>query len=769
MAGKEIKQRIVLEGEKEYNQAIKDAQRNLRTLKSELKAETAELGANATAQQKNEAKAKSLRQQIAEQEKVVKTLKEALAEAREQYGDNENVVQSWEQKLNNARTTLANMRNELQNVGTGMQGISTAAAAGTVATKSLADAFGKIAEAGQGISDKLESIFGSMVNIVKESIGAVWTELMDLAARSNEWGDIAGMWNTDAANVEKWARSTKAATGDFNAMLSAVQKINDLSDAQQKKVAEFAGVSGVNYADRWEYAMAVLDSMSKMDYDQQLKASEEIFGAKRAGGILDILNDWQAIQDVMSKFDAENGGLGLDNAQIEQLTELDVKVATIKETWQAFVDSFMAEHLAKLGLDLTGNAQVILEDLIKYLDTGSDEDLAKLEEDITAFFDRVVAAIQSAAAKLGAAGQQLEDSDNGIVSAIGKAMTGLSEALQWLAEPGNIDKVVQGFEALAAFWLLGKGASLVSTIASLAANFKVIGGSGAISGLSGGAGAFAGGGGLGGLLAGAGYLAVGIMMVAPSVQKLFDPSTWKRDPVDEKVDEVAAEVGTRNIASISDEMEKGGGPTQQQLLRAAFNRATYTSGDTSGMSIFPDKEPEAPATPGEIYGGTDGVVIPRAGTHKLNVTAEQKEAAEVFWDAWKEMRETDWENEGAYDQAWANFEKAFEGNTGTFDRLNDMMERLWDSMDSSGVNFGEKRWQDLPSEWWQSLGSKLDNGVTSEDLAGLRGLPAATQKAVQAGAAAGVSGIRVTLDGRAVGELVAPYVSTMIARSVTVM
>ena len=76
---KEIKQKITLEGEKQYNQAIKEAQRNLKTLKSELKAETAELGKNATEQQKAETRAKSLKQQIAEQEKIVKRRKRNTA------------------------------------------------------------------------------------------------------------------------------------------------------------------------------------------------------------------------------------------------------------------------------------------------------------------------------------------------------------------------------------------------------------------------------------------------------------------------------------------------------------------------------------------------------------------------------------------------------------------------------------------------------------------------------------------------------------------
>ena len=171
-----------------------------------------------------------------------------------------------------------------------------------------------------------------MVDLVKASIGEVWADLLDLAARANEWGDIAGIWNTDAANVEKWSRATKAATGDFNALLSSVQKINDLNDKQQKKVAEWSGVSGENYTDRWSYAVDVLTALSQMDYSKQLQASEEIFGAKRAGGIIDLLNDWQGSQDALNRFDAENGGVGLNNEQLQNMVELDVRVHTLQET-----------------------------------------------------------------------------------------------------------------------------------------------------------------------------------------------------------------------------------------------------------------------------------------------------------------------------------------------------------------------------------------------------------------------------------------------------
>ncbi len=80
---------------------------------------------------------------------------------------------------------------------------------------------------------------------------------------------------------------------------------------------------------------------------------------------------------------------------------------------------------------------------------------------------------------------------------------------------------------------------------------------------------------------------------------------------------------------------------------------------------------------------------------------------------------------------------------------------------------------DLPANWWMDAASwrnagNNDNGLTSSDLAGFRSLPAAMSSAVAAGAAKGVSGITVQLDGYTVGRLVAPYVSEAVARDVII-
>ena len=195
---KEIKQRITLAGEKEYNQAIREARRNLKTLESEMKAETAELGRNATAQQKNEVRVKSLQKQIAEQEKMIQTLREALAAAKDEYGDNADVVQKWEQKLNDARTALANMKNGMDEASQGLQGVKAGSKMGVVAAQSFAEAFGSLSDIGESVSGAIEDIFGGLIDVMKGAVGEVWDLITETAAKANNWTDLANYYGSTA-------------------------------------------------------------------------------------------------------------------------------------------------------------------------------------------------------------------------------------------------------------------------------------------------------------------------------------------------------------------------------------------------------------------------------------------------------------------------------------------------------------------------------------------------------------------------------------------
>lgn len=474
MASNDIKQKIVLEGEKEYNRALSEAKRNLKTLRSELKAETAELGANATAQQKNETRIKSLQKQIKEQEKVVKTYQDALKEVKEKYGDNEDAVAKWEQKLNDARYSLASMRNELEGVGNSFKDVQGSADMATVATKSVADTFGKLSDIGGTISDGIESAFKGLLSSAKDTVEAIWGSIVDLAARSNNLVDLAGFWNTDVTKIQKYAGAVTEVSGTLEDLNSLVTKINA---GDSKKIAELTGVSDENYTDQWEYAMAVMDAMSKMSKENRNQVAFDIFGGRQATKAFDLLNDWEKLLDHLDKYDAENGGYGLSEEELTTMSELYDKVNGLKQSWQSLKDMATVKLFGQLSMDLTGNAQAIVDSFLKYFNAGSDEErnqaLEEIENNITAMFETAKKAIEDGIALLGKIAEDLKASDNPTAQALGNILSGLVDALKWFTED-NMNNVVHALEILAAFWLTGKGLQMGTKIAEILANLKLI-------------------------------------------------------------------------------------------------------------------------------------------------------------------------------------------------------------------------------------------------------------------------------------------------------
>ena len=373
MANKEIKHTIRLDGEKEYSAAIRDAQRNLRTLRSELKAETAELGANATAQQKNEARAQSLKKQIAEQEKVVETLKKALAEAKRDYSDNEDVVQKWEQKLNEARTTLANMQNGLADTENAMRGASDATAEGVTATKSFADALGSISSVGESVSGAIEGIFTGLISSVRDTLVELWDLIGDTAAKANNWTDIAGFWNTDPVEVQKWDRAVTSTSNDFADFQKMISRLS--LGGKEKKIAEMLGISDVNYESQWDYAIACMEQISRMTKDGTLPDNfwEEVFGEKKATKAMDIINDWADIQQNLAEFDPENGGFGIDEEETAAMNQLKMDMDELMVKWEALKDK-VAAGLGVIAADLLVNVSGGLDALNDYLNADTEEE-----------------------------------------------------------------------------------------------------------------------------------------------------------------------------------------------------------------------------------------------------------------------------------------------------------------------------------------------------------------------------------------------------------
>ena len=762
-----VKQRIELDGEKEYKKALDDAYRTLRVLKSELKAETAELGKNATAQEKNAVKMKSLQKQIAEQEKVVKTCTKALEEAREKYSDNEEEIAKWEQKLNNARAALANMKNDLEGVGDGFKTMQQDANMATVASRSAAESIGSLADIGEAISDSIEGFFTGMLSTVKGAIAEIWTDVVDLAARSNNLVDLAGFWNTDVTTIQKYAGAVEAASAHLEDLSAIVTKIN-AGDA--KKIAELTGVSEVNYKDQWEYAMAVMDAMSKMTKEERNAAGFEIFGGRQATKAFDLLNDWQTVLDNLDKFDAENGGFGLTEQELQDMSTLYDKINAVKASWQSLKDMATVKLFGSLSLDLTSNAQGIVDGFLAYFNAENDEErdaaIGQIEDNITEMFTRVKKAIQDGLALVDQIAEDMKGSEDPTVQTIGKLMGGLAGALEWFTGD-NMNKVLWSLGALATFWIAGKGLQFASTVAELATNIKTLSLFHGLKNL----------GGLGtmgetvGKTAGESFLGVlkqglpgilGAALIAERFNWAANQRKNHREEVRGTEEYLEKQTGSANnllldyilaqkelegvdIVNAAPELAE----KLTQRVADAYNALLASENGEEALKAYSDWRQE------NSYGNKDWI-IPDYMEEEETVNLDERSAeaiAEAIQDWWDAQRnaENGLEDQG---EAWRALDWMQEV---LGDRFGDVYEDIILHLDQLDRD-QQLGLDDIPADWWMH-GDNQGEGITNENLSAFNALPDKMQKAV----AKGVSGIRVEIDGQSAGRILAPYVSEYIA------
>lgn len=754
MAGKQIKQEIVLNGEKQYNAAIKEAQRNLKTLQSALKAETAELGKNATEQQKNEAKVKSLKEQIKEQEKIVQTLREALAQARAEYGDNGAEVARWEQRLNNARTTLANMKNDLSGVGDGFKTVNTDAAAATVATKSMADTLGSLGSAGESVSSAIEDIFTGMIDTVTGAVTELWDLISETASKANNWTDIAGYWGTDAQTIQQYARAVGASANSFDDLQSAVSRI--VMGGKGKTIAELIGISDVNYSNEWDYAMAVMDQLSKLSAAGQdmTPIYEQIFGERRGTKIMDLVNDWETIQKLLPQFNGNESGYGMSDQELGTMNDLWVRINEIEQKWTAIKENFAA-GFGRVSMDLLVNVEGTLDGIADYLnakdDAGKQAALDKIRANVEEFFTKLGEIIRECIGILREVGGDLQGSDDPLTSAIGDILVKLADSLQWMVD--NADKVKAAFGTIFGAWLIGQLAAVAGKLSGILMQIETIK---AFKGIqaAGGAGQIAnatvrgGGGGLLAALGLNGLAAAGAWEAAKTLPAdllgRIGGFLGIGAPGQEVLDEVNRQNGIETLGDVEDKVRN----TDQAQNRKAMDFMLSTLLNPGAETHTRYEEPD--------------LSLPEGG---VSSSGAQRAAAENYWDTLRGYYDGTGVNEADLHAAFDAFEQAFEGQEDAFDRLLNAIEEKIDA--------GQGGEEDLPYEWFATLNggagaanAATRDGITSSDLQRFNGLPAGILSAVRAGARDGVSGIRVSLDGRTVGEMVAPYVSEQIARDI---
>ena len=105
--------KIGVEGEKEFKKALADINQSFKVLGSEMKLVSSQFDKNDQSVQALSARNAVLNKEIEAQKGKIETLRAALQNAAESFGENDRRTQNWQIQLNNAEAALNSMEREL--------------------------------------------------------------------------------------------------------------------------------------------------------------------------------------------------------------------------------------------------------------------------------------------------------------------------------------------------------------------------------------------------------------------------------------------------------------------------------------------------------------------------------------------------------------------------------------------------------------------------------------------------------------------------------
>ena len=111
---REIKTTLALDGEKAFNAALREAEREMRVMNAELKAMAAEYRATDDAQKYFTERNETLGRKIKQQEEIVESLSRAVKESADKFGEAGVTTDGYRIKLSNATAKLFDMRREAE-------------------------------------------------------------------------------------------------------------------------------------------------------------------------------------------------------------------------------------------------------------------------------------------------------------------------------------------------------------------------------------------------------------------------------------------------------------------------------------------------------------------------------------------------------------------------------------------------------------------------------------------------------------------------------
>ena len=384
--------KIGLEGEKEFKKALSEINQSFKVLGSEMKLVESQFDKNDNSVKALTSRNEVLNKEIEAQKQKIETLRAALKNAAESFGENDKRTQNWQIQLNNAEATLNGLEREVEQNNDALK----KAAEEFDDAEKQADEFGdEVKDAGDdadksgGKFEKLGSVLkgvGAALGTAMAAIGTgavaagkkLYSMANDVAATGDEVDKMSQRLGLSREAYQEWGYVLSQSGVDINSvqvgMKTLTNTIDDARNGTETAVTKFERL-GISMADLENksrediFAMAVAGLQNMTDETEKAALANDMFG--RSGQeMIPLLNQSaESTQELIDK--AREMGLVLSDDAVTAAVNYTDSMDTLKRTFSGVKNQISAELLPGFTSILDGLSGLLV---------GQDEASAKIQD-----------------------------------------------------------------------------------------------------------------------------------------------------------------------------------------------------------------------------------------------------------------------------------------------------------------------------------------------------------------------------------------------------